>query len=1012
MSGANRGRLTNDDIFWTQDANTSVQVRMTPSFTAGNTEATLTMFSTDSTSNLVRIASVKDPVLAQDAATKNYVDGLIAGATSWKDTVRVATTTAGTLATDFENGDTIDGITLATGDRILIKNQASGVENGIYTVNATGAPTRAADLDTGDSAAGAATYVQEGTANAEQVFICTTTIAAGDDVGTNPLTFENLGSTFNTISAAGSNTQVQFNDGGNLAANSAFTWDYSSNTLALTTDDSEMTFGAGADMTLGSDGINGTLATTANLALTTAGLSSTIGGAGTQVSWTGGDAANGTDLALIAGNSTTATNEGGQIIIDGGDGNTTGAGGDVTITGGDGGATDASVGGTVNITGGTSTATNGDGGDVVINGGAATGTGTAGDVFLGSSGANANVRVFYNIDQADITQATQIVNKKYVDSVAQGLTWKDSARVATTASDMTGSTYATSGGDGLDTITWATNPTTIDGVNVTTGDRVLVKDDAATTGTNSQGIYEVTTDGASLVLTRTSDALGAGGPAIQASGAALFVEEGTTQADRAYVCVTDNADFGDDISFTVFSSTGSAAGPDGSVQFADSGSFANGSIVFSNGTNILTIGDEAATGTVQGIDATTAATAGGTLALAGGDGNTTGAGGAVNIDGGNGGDATANGGDINITSGDGGATSGTSGNVVISASTTGNTNGDVRIQTSGVQYEFNGAIIESNAAVDIRGAATSTFDLATTTTTGVISLGPASIAGIELGSAADASFVSVNGTGDSTSPSTGALRVDGGVGVAENVYSSANFGFWSGTGTTAVNMVHNGTDSLLDSRAGDLRLEVTDTTAGSHIRMNTADQTIAGASVPAKETGTLLEVEQQVVTISGGATTVTDTAAVSIAAPNYVKSGVGLVTLTDVTTMYVAEPISSPATNITLGASWSIWAEGDIRANAFEATSDVKFKENIEPLQLDNSPLQKLMEIEGYQYDWKPEFSSNRKKQWGVLAQQLESVGLNNVVSGTDRKSVNYLALIPLLIEAVKELAGATVEFE
>jgi hypothetical protein len=79
-------------------------------------------------------------------ATTSYVDGLVQGL-SVKDSVRAATAVAGTLATSFENGDTVGGVTIATGDRILIKNQATATENGIYVVNASGAPTRAADAD-------------------------------------------------------------------------------------------------------------------------------------------------------------------------------------------------------------------------------------------------------------------------------------------------------------------------------------------------------------------------------------------------------------------------------------------------------------------------------------------------------------------------------------------------------------------------------------------------------------------------------------------------------------------------------------------------------------------------------------------------------------------------------------------------------------------------------------------------------------------------------------------------
>lgn len=85
--------------------------------------------------------------------------------------VRVATTAAGTLATSFENGDTVDGITLATGDRILIKDQSSASENGYYTVNASGAPTRATDMDSSDEVIlGQLCYVKEGTANGGKYF--------------------------------------------------------------------------------------------------------------------------------------------------------------------------------------------------------------------------------------------------------------------------------------------------------------------------------------------------------------------------------------------------------------------------------------------------------------------------------------------------------------------------------------------------------------------------------------------------------------------------------------------------------------------------------------------------------------------------------------------------------------------------------------------------------------------------------------------------------------------------
>lgn len=108
-----------------------------------------------------------DPTSSTSLATKNYVDGVAQGLDT-KGSVRVATTTAGTLASSFANGSTVDGVTLATADRILIKDQASGLENGIYTVAATGAPTRSTDANTSAKVTpNLYVFVEEGTANAD-----------------------------------------------------------------------------------------------------------------------------------------------------------------------------------------------------------------------------------------------------------------------------------------------------------------------------------------------------------------------------------------------------------------------------------------------------------------------------------------------------------------------------------------------------------------------------------------------------------------------------------------------------------------------------------------------------------------------------------------------------------------------------------------------------------------------------------------------------------------------------
>lgn len=172
------------------------------------------------------LASNSDAKVTTEKGVKTYVDGKVAGL-SWKQAVRAASTAAVTLATAFENGDTIDGVTLATGDRILIKNQSSGSENGIYTVNASGAPTRATDADAGAELVNASVYVSEGTANADTQWTCTTN--APITVGSTSLAFAQLtsgGGSAITAKDEGSTlttgmTSIDFVGAGVVATNSS-----------------------------------------------------------------------------------------------------------------------------------------------------------------------------------------------------------------------------------------------------------------------------------------------------------------------------------------------------------------------------------------------------------------------------------------------------------------------------------------------------------------------------------------------------------------------------------------------------------------------------------------------------------------------------------------------------------------------------------------------------------------------------------------------------------------------
>ncbi|MGC5012529.1 hypothetical protein ACLQ2R_17335 [Streptosporangium sp. DT93] len=136
-----------------------------------------------------RIVSLADPSSSTDAATKAYVDQVARGL-NWKQSVRAATTTSGTLASAYENGDVIDGVTLTTGDRILLKDQSSATENGIYVVAATGAPARATDMPAGSDGKGVAVTVTSGSVNADRVYIQTADTAT---VGTDALSWSQLG---------------------------------------------------------------------------------------------------------------------------------------------------------------------------------------------------------------------------------------------------------------------------------------------------------------------------------------------------------------------------------------------------------------------------------------------------------------------------------------------------------------------------------------------------------------------------------------------------------------------------------------------------------------------------------------------------------------------------------------------------------------------------------------------------------------------------------------------------
>jgi len=143
-----------------------------------------------------KITSLGAPSADGDAANKGYVDSVAQGLDT-KASVVAATTTNGTLATAFANGQIVDGVTLATGNRILIKNQTDATANGIYVVAASGAPSRSTDMDNGTEFPGAYVFVEQGTVNGDTGWVCT---------NNSPVTLGTTNITWTQFSGAGTYT--------------------------------------------------------------------------------------------------------------------------------------------------------------------------------------------------------------------------------------------------------------------------------------------------------------------------------------------------------------------------------------------------------------------------------------------------------------------------------------------------------------------------------------------------------------------------------------------------------------------------------------------------------------------------------------------------------------------------------------------------------------------------------------------------------------------------------------
>ncbi len=119
------------------------------------------------------ITGLSTPSNNSDVAIKSYVDNAVAGLRT-RIIAEVATTANVNLSNGLEAGDTIDGVTLVAGDRVLVKDQSTATENGLYLAVSSGAASRDPEHDTIAELSGGMVVVNQGSTNDNKIFLCTT----------------------------------------------------------------------------------------------------------------------------------------------------------------------------------------------------------------------------------------------------------------------------------------------------------------------------------------------------------------------------------------------------------------------------------------------------------------------------------------------------------------------------------------------------------------------------------------------------------------------------------------------------------------------------------------------------------------------------------------------------------------------------------------------------------------------------------------------------------------------
>lgn len=464
-------------------------------------------------------------------SVKAYVDAVASGLIEFKRPVRVATATA--LASNSRTGDvltasangalaSIDGISLSVADRLLVKDEATGANNGIYVVTmlgSGGAPwtlTRASDFDvSGETKSGSFMFIEEGSTNADKGFVLSTN---------NPITLNTTALTFVQFSTVSAYSDEQAQDAtaaafsGGTQTGIAVTYTDGTNTFDFIVDDDWVRAIAVAAIAPG-DGLNAVdsfgpdLRTlSVDMAYVNANLDS--------------------DLTAIAGLASAG----------------------IVARTGSGTAAARTLTGTAN--------------EVAI----ANGDGVSGNpTFSLPTGINPQKLADGSVNATRYQYLANVTGdiQAQLDAVVVGLDFKSSARAATTAALATNARI----GNVL-TATSSGALAAIDGVTLVANDRLLVKDEAA--GANN-GIYIVTavgSGGTPWILTRATDA---DTSAEVSSGMFLFITEGSVNADKGWVLTTDDPITLNttSLAFTQFSGTSGYTPGGTDVAIADGGTGAS-----------------------------------------------------------------------------------------------------------------------------------------------------------------------------------------------------------------------------------------------------------------------------------------------------------------------------------------------------------------------------------------------------------------------------------------------------